>query len=150
MESSETNKAFIRRKKGVQYMWIDTKVDSERDKVALMAFEFLSWDISSSFPLANHFDLLGSQSILGISQDPAMCEHTSLGQDGFYQRGIWLAPLLFDLQGVFLGRCGWGSLLTFRMRNAWSGQGPASSLNGPAILLLEFLSAGNESPITLP
>ena len=87
-------------------MWIDIQVDSERDKVALMAFEFLSWGISSSFPLANHFDLPGSQSILGISQDPAMCEHTSLGQDGFYQRGVWLAPLPFDLEGVFLGRCG--------------------------------------------
>ena len=32
----------------------------------------------------------------------------------------------------------------------WSGQGPASSLNCPAILLLEFQSIGNESPITLP
>ena len=77
MESSETNKVFIRRKKRVQYMWIDTQVDSERDKVALMAFEFLLWGISSSFPLANHFDLPGSQSILGISQDPPMCAHIS-------------------------------------------------------------------------
>ena len=84
MESSETNKAFIRRKKGVQYMWIDTKVDSERDKVALMAFEFLSWDISSSFPLANNFDLPGSQSVFVISQNPPMCAHASLSQDGSY------------------------------------------------------------------
>ena len=71
-------------------MWIDTKVDSERDKVALMAFEFLSWDISSSFPLANHFDLSGSQSIFGISQDPPMWAHASLNQDGFYCKGLWV------------------------------------------------------------
>ena len=78
MESSETNKAFIGRKKGVQYMWIDIQVDSERDKVALMAFEFLSWGISSSFPLANHFDLPGSRPIFGSSQDPTMCAHASV------------------------------------------------------------------------
>ena len=32
----------------------------------------------------------------------------------------------------------------------WSVQGPASSLNCPAILVLEFLSIENESPIALP
>ena len=80
MESSEISKVFIRRKKRVQYTWIDTQVDSERDRVALMAFELLLRGISSDFPLANHFDLPDSQSILGISQDPAMCAHISLGQ----------------------------------------------------------------------
>ena len=106
MESSEISKVFIRRKKRVQYTWIDTQVDSERDRIALRAFELLLWGISSNFPLANHFDLPDSQSILGISQDPAMCARISLGQNGFYRRCIWLAPLPFDLQGVFLGRCG--------------------------------------------
>ena len=32
----------------------------------------------------------------------------------------------------------------------WSGQGPASCLNCPANLILEFQSVGNESPIALP
>ena len=32
----------------------------------------------------------------------------------------------------------------------WSGQGPVSSLNCSAILVLEFLSTGDESPIALP
>ena len=35
-------------------------------------FELLLVGISSEFPLANNFDLPGSQSILGITQDPPM------------------------------------------------------------------------------
>ena len=104
--------------------------------------------------MANHFDLPGSESIFGIFQDSPECAHISLSQDGFYQRDIWveyqLAPLCFDLQGAFLHICGQGDLLTSRMRNMWSGQGPVSSLNCSAILVLEFQSTGNESPIALP
>ena len=40
--------------------------------------------LPSRFPLVNYFDLPGSQSIVGISQDPPICVHTSLSQDGFY------------------------------------------------------------------
>ena len=36
-----------------------------------------------------------------------------------------------------------------KMRTMWSVQGPASSLNCPAILVLEFQAIGNESPIAL-
>ena len=46
------------------------------------------WGISSSFPLANHFDLPGSQFTFGISQDSSMYVHASLSQDGFYH--IWV------------------------------------------------------------
>ena len=46
-------------------------------------FKSLIWGISSGFPLANHFDLPGSKSVLGIAQDFPMCAHTSLSQDGF-------------------------------------------------------------------
>ena len=46
--------------------------------------------------------------------------------------------------------CGWGGLLTLQMRNMWSGQGLASSLDHPALDILEFWSTGNESPVTLP
>ena len=42
---------------------------------------------------------------------------------------------------------GQGSLLT--SRNMWSEQGPAASLNCPAVLVLEFPSIENESPIAL-
>ena len=45
---------------------------------------------------------------------------------------------------------GQGGLLTLGTRNMWSVQGPASSLNCPAILVLEFRSIENESPIALP
>ena len=94
--------------------------------------ELLLWGISSWFSLANHFNLPGSQSIYGISQDPPMCAHAFLSQDGFYQRGLWvehpLTSLPFDLQGAFLHVCDLGHLLTSGIRNMWSEQGPASSL----------------------
>ena len=50
----------------------------------LLKFELLSWGISSEFSFAKHFDLPGSQSVFGISQDPPICAHASLSHDGFY------------------------------------------------------------------
>ena len=47
-------------------------------------FALLLWDVSSGFPLANHFDLPGSESVFGISKDPLKCAHASLSQDGFH------------------------------------------------------------------
>ena len=114
----------------------------------LWQLELPLWGISSRFPLANHFDLPGSQPIFGLSQDPPLCAHTSLCQDGFCCKGLWAEPpltaLIFDLQGTFLCMCGPGSLQTSRTRNTWSGQGPASSLNCPTIPVLEFQSTWNE------
>ena len=43
--------------------------------------------------------------------------------------------------------CAQGNLLSSRMRNMWSGQGPAPSLTCPVILILEFWSTGNKSSI---
>ena len=40
--------------------------------------------------------------------------------------------------------------MTLGMRNIQSVQGPASSLNCPAILVLEFWSMDNESPTAFP
>ena len=57
-------------------------------------FELLLVGISSEFPLANNFDLPGSQSTFGISQDPPMCVHACLSQDGFYHKGLWVEHLL--------------------------------------------------------
>ena len=73
------------------------------------------------FLLANHLYLPCSQSMFSISQDPPMCVHTSLSQDEFYCKGLWvehpLTSVLFDFQGAFLFTCGQGGLLTLRMRN---------------------------------
>ena len=40
--------------------------------------------------LVNHFDLLGSQSILCVSQGPPMCVHPSPSQYGFYLKDVWV------------------------------------------------------------
>ena len=60
-----------------------------------------------------------------------------------------LTVFLFDLQGTLLHMCSPRGLLTSRLRNTWSGQGPAFSLNCPAILVLEFWPIGNEFPVAL-
>ena len=95
---------------GIDLMWIDTQASSERELLshALWQFELLLASISSEFPLANNFDLPGSQSIFGISLDPLLCAHTPLSQDGsLTQRGLWIEhPLTLlpfgDRQGAFL------------------------------------------------
>ena len=96
------------------------------------------------FSFSSSFDLPGSQSIFDASEDPPMSAHASLSQDGSYHKGLWvdhpLTSLPFDLQGAFLCLCGRAGLLTWRMREMWPGQGPASCLNCPAILVLEFQS----------
>ena len=58
-------------------------------------FELLSWGISSGFPLANHFDWPGSQSVGDISQDLPMCAHASLSQDEFYQKCVWVENICY-------------------------------------------------------
>ena len=89
MESREES---IKRKR-VQYEWIDTWAESESKCLSctLMQFKSLKMGISSSFPLANHFDLPGSLSIFGISQDPSVDVHASLSVDGSYHKGLWVA-----------------------------------------------------------
>ena len=76
--------------KSIQYVWIDTQAGSERvaESRAHWQFELLSRGISSGFPLTSHFDLPGSESIFGVSQDPPTCVHASLSQDGFHLRGL--------------------------------------------------------------
>ena len=109
------------------------------------------WDFSSGFSLTNHFNLLGSGSIFGISQDPLMCKYASLSQDGFYWKGLkvehHLALLLFELQGTFLYMCSQGGHWTSRMKNMSSlifFLGGAQSLLS-FILLLIFWSFGPQS-----
>ena len=92
MESGKTSKVFIKRKKNTVH--VDRPIGRLRERVShwvtpLWQFEFLLWGISYGFPL-DDLDLPGSQSIFGISQDPPMWVHTSLSQDGFYRKGIWV------------------------------------------------------------
>ena len=102
---------------------------------------------SFQFPLTDHFDLPDSESVLGISQDPLICSYSSVSQDRFYCKSLWvehsLASTPFDPQGTCLHMCCRGGLLTLRMINVRSGQGPASSLNCAAILILELWSTAN-------
>ena len=51
-------------------------------------FRSLTRGVSSSFPLTRHSDLPGSQSIFGVSQDPSLCAHASVSQEGFYCKGV--------------------------------------------------------------
>ena len=56
---------------------------------------------------------------------------------------------LFGLRVALLCICGQGGFRTSGIRDMWSGQGPASSLNCPVILVLESGSIENESPVAL-
>ena len=124
-ESSETNEVFV--KKRVQYVWIDTSRLRGRvpESRLCSSLSYLYAAFSSGFPLTSHFDFPGSESKFGLPQDPSLCVHASLSQDGFFQGGLWVAwhhvtSLPFDLQGAFLCLHSQGSLLTLRMRNMWS------------------------------
>ena len=65
-----------------------------------------------------------------------------MGRTSFDMTPLWLPRSLFCKHLV-------GGSLAFGMRNTWYVQASASSLNCPAILVLEFLSIENESPIAL-
>lgn len=71
-----------------------------------------------------------------VYQDSLRWVHTSLSQGGFYWRGVMgraslgIAPC-FCLQGAFLRMCGWGGLLTSRVRNGLNRAQPP-----PLIVLL--------------
>lgn len=96
MQSSEASKKYLLRGKKGQYQGLDTWVDSKSERVAESCPHYslkLLLCSTSEFPLVNHFDLLGSQSIFGISQDPPKCAQASLSQNGFYRKGIWVGNI---------------------------------------------------------
>ena len=114
-------------RKGVQYVWIDTSRLGGRvpESHLCSSLSYLYAAFSSGFPLTSHFYFPGSESTFGLPQDPSLCVHASLSQDGFFQGGLWVAwhhviSLPFDLQGAFPCLHSQGSLLTLRMRNMWS------------------------------
>lgn len=76
-------------------MWID-HTSELRERVPITPswqLKSLTGGISSAFPLANHFVVPGSQSILGISQDSPMCVHVSLSKGEFSLKGLWLGHI---------------------------------------------------------
>ena len=121
-------------------MW--THGQTQRERVAELCSHDTYMGHFFWVSFADHFDLLGSESMFSISQDPPMRARASLSQDGFYRRGIWAKHLLTSLPfrppqslsaHVWVGRSP-----DLRLRNMWSQQGPASSLNCPAILSWNF------------
>ena len=65
-ESSKTN-YLLREKKSTGR--VDRHTGGLRERVApSWQFESHLWGVSSVFPLTNHFDLLGPESIFGVSQ----------------------------------------------------------------------------------
>ena len=130
------------------HVWVDTWADSGRIAESQLcdSLNFFKGH-SFQFPLTNHFDLPDSESVLGIPQDPPICSYSSVSQDRFFCKSLWveqpLASIPFDPQGTCLHMCGWGGLLPLRMINMRSGQDPASSFSCAAILILEFWSIAN-------
>ena len=106
--------------------------------------------------LTNNSDLLGSESIFGIYQDPPMCVYISPSQDGFYWRRLWVSididPLLNPKEPF--RTCSQEDLLTenekYMVSYLLSGQGPGSSFSCPAVLILVYWSTGEKCPIVLP
>ena len=103
--------------------------------------------------------LPGSASLFGVSQGSPMCACASLSQDGFQGRGLLVAGITYygAVPPPFVTSqelSGPEGLLDFKNEKyvvsyLLSGQGPASSLDCP-VLILEYWSTGNESPIALP
>ena len=96
--SGETSKVFIKRKRA-QCVWLGPQANSELLSRALGQFELLLWGISSAFPLANPFDLPGSQSVSGISQNPPraslvaqMVKNPPAMQEAWVQSLGWKIP----------------------------------------------------------
>lgn len=100
-------------------------------------FKSLLWDISSSFSLANHFDLLVQESSFGVSQGLPSHSWASLSQIGFQQRGLWClasTPLLTSSMRNFLVRNSPGHR---EWKNMWSLTfGPGRSQPPLTIVLL--------------
>ena len=87
MESSETSKASIRRKK----VSVDryTQVSSEKESCLWGSLNHLYRAGLPSFPLANHLTLPDSESTFGLIQHRQPCACTCLSQNGFQGKGFW-------------------------------------------------------------
>ena len=92
-------------------------------------FESLFGGISSRFLLADHFHLLASESVFGMSQGPPTCACSSLSQDGLQRRGLWVTDIthyevttplpLLTSKEPFCACIVGEVFLTSRTRNRW-------------------------------
>ena len=103
------------------------------------------------FTLASHFDLPGST--FGVSQEPPVWVHTSLSRDDAVCRGLWVArpSALLILTSKEPSAYVWSGRSPDSENKkyvVWAGPSPLSEC--PAVLILEFRSAGNEPLIALP
>ena len=113
------------------HAWIDTQAGPERQSLGciLVADWITLIGHFFRFPSASHFGLPGPEAIFGVSQEPPTCACSSLSQDGFYQRGSWVAditscevtspPFLTSKEPFYLHVVEEVSL-TLRVRNMWS------------------------------
>ena len=113
-------------------------------------FELRLWGISNGFSFNQPFDLLGSQSTFGRSQDSSMCAHVSLNQDGFHGKGVWVGnspwhDSLLTCKEPFRCTCGRGGLPTSGIRNMWS-----SSLVVLLFLSQSFIPEGMNVQLLYP
>ena len=86
LKSREASKVSIRREKSI--IRVDRHMGRCRESLSCAVMQLCSLNyfygvLLSRFPLANHFDLPGLQSIFGISQDPPICVHASFSREGF-------------------------------------------------------------------
>ena len=95
------------------------------------------------FTLASHFDLPGST--FGVSQEPPVWVHTSLNRDDAVCRGLWVVrpSALLVLTSKEPSAYVWSGRSPDSENKkyvVWVGPSPLSEC--PAILILEFRSAG--------
>ena len=119
-------------------------------------FESLLWDIFSRFPLAHHFDLPGSKSVFGISQDLPMCACASLSQDVFCWRGLWVDLAALSLTPLLTSKepfCAcvvrevswlWEWEICGLLSSIWAGPTLLSQLSCYSHLISEYWSRGNQ------
>ena len=109
-------------------------------------FKSLIWGISSRFPLGNHFDFPGSESLSGPFR---VCPHISEPRWILAKRPMGsFTPLPFWPPRRFLVR---KDSLTLRMRNMWSfiWVGLSLSYYSPVIFILEYRSTQTNSSCSL-
>ena len=133
-------------------MWIDTRADSEGESlsraVVAVSITFMGHFFWVPFGQSFWFAWF-TVHIWYISRFSHVCTHISSPRQillkGHMGREHPLTQLSFGLQGACLYMCGWGGLLTLRVRNMTQ---PL-----PLIVLLlsswKFQSIQNESPIAL-
>ena len=124
----------------------------------LWKFELLLRGSSSwfpGFPLASDFDLSDSQSIFGVSQDPPLCAHASLSQDGLYKKGTWVENIPWHNSSLtskepFLHLSGQEVLLTVKIRSMYLGRTQPPPLIVPLCLSWSFSPHGLNLQLPYP